>query len=76
MDCGQERIDYLRTIFHFIDYELETVSDGISLKQRLTERDKDKCTSVLIGPDYSSDEKKQLIDVVKEEATDIALLQL
>lgn len=76
VDCDRERIDYLHTIFHFIDYELETVSDWAALKQRLTERNKDKCTSVLLGPDYSSDERKQLIDVIKQEATDIALLQL
>ena len=76
LDSDQERINYLRIIFHFIDFELEVVSDQGALKRRLTERDKDKCTSVLLGPGLGAAEKKPLISMIKEEASDIALLQL
>jgi sigma-54 specific flagellar transcriptional regulator A len=76
LDRNQERLDYLRVIFHFIDYELEMLGDVASLKQRLADRDKDKCISVLLGPDFSAEEKQQLIDVIKADAGDIALLQL
>jgi sigma-54 specific flagellar transcriptional regulator A len=76
LDRNQERLDYLRVIFHFIDYELEMLGDVASLKQRLADRDKDKCISVLLGPDFSAEERQQLIDVIKADASDIALLQL
>lgn len=76
VDGDPERIEYLRAIFHFIDYELETVEDRDGLKQRLVERDKDKCTSVLLGPDFSPEERKRLVRVIREEASDIAMLLL
>ncbi|WP_428624302.1 sigma-54 interaction domain-containing protein [Sedimenticola sp.] len=76
LDGEQERIDYLRVIFHFIDFELEAVSNLDALRKRLVERNKDQCTSVMVGPDLSSDEKIGLQSVIKEEAGDVALLQL
>ncbi len=76
VDDDSERIAYFRTLFHFIDYEFETAADQAELKQRLNGRNKDKCTSVLLGPDFPADEKKRLINVMKQEANDVALLRL
>lgn len=76
LDRDQERLEYLRVIFHFIDYELEMLGDEAALKQRLDDRDREQCVSVLIGPDFSAEEKQRLVSLVQEQAGDIALLQL
>ncbi|AKH22022.1 sigma-54 dependent transcriptional regulator [Sedimenticola thiotaurini] len=76
VDSEPERIAYLRTLFDFIDYEFEAAGDAQGLKQRLIERSKDKCTSVLLGPDYPADERKRLVEIIKSEASDVAILLL
>lgn len=76
IDSNSERIDYFKSIFQFIDYELEAVNDPAQLQQRLDARKDDLCLSVMLSPDFQSDEKKSVVDVVRKAAGFPALLQL
>ena len=76
LDRDSERVGYLETIFHFIDYELEVAADVEGLKALLEAHDREQCVSVLVGPDVEDREQQAVIELVKKDPSHPALLKL
>ncbi|MCW8943507.1 MAG: sigma-54 dependent transcriptional regulator [Sedimenticola sp.] len=76
LDKNPERISYFKSIFQFIDYELEAVEDPDQLQARLDDRKDDLCVSVMLSPDLDAKQKSKMADVVRKAEGCPALLQL
>jgi sigma-54 specific flagellar transcriptional regulator A len=75
-DRDPERIGYLKNIFEFIDYKLETVENPESLGRQLEESAEEVCVSVMLGPGLGQKERNRLIDVVMNSDIHPALINV
>jgi len=76
VDNNPDRINYLRNIFDFIDYSVLLVGDPGDLEKMLGESDDADCTTVLIGPEMTESEMKELVQVTEQSALKPALLKI
>ena len=76
VDHNKKRIDYLKNIFQFIDYSMETVADHEQLKSALKQRGEAGCHTVILGPDLTEEEEKALCGVADKARPKPALLRL
>ncbi|MCW8906058.1 MAG: sigma-54 dependent transcriptional regulator [Sedimenticola sp.] len=76
LDGDPDRVRYLETIFHFIDYELEVAQDVEGLKELLEGHDREQCVTVLLGPGTGESDQQKVIKLVKEDPSRPALIKL
>ena len=75
-DRDQERIDYLRNIFHFIDYSMIVVDSPKELGKALEAAEAGCFTTVVLGPEWKETELKAFGEAVAEASPRPALIRL
>ncbi len=75
-DCDQERIDYLKNIFQFIDYSIDVVDSPEEMKQLLEESDPACFQSVVLGPDFDAETLQAFGEAVEEASPKPAIIRL
>ncbi len=76
VERDQERINYIKNIFQFIDYSVEIVNDPSQLAARMKSADDGAFVTVLLGPELTADEIEGLSKVVSTTTPMPALLRI
>ena len=75
-DRDQDRVNYLRNIFEFIDYSIDIIKDTSGLRDHLSNLDKQLCATVILGPDLSEPEIEALVAVADQATIKPAFIRI
>ncbi|MET0093462.1 MAG: sigma-54 dependent transcriptional regulator [Sedimenticola sp.] len=76
LDADQDRVEYLRHIFDFLEFEFDVAKSFSDLRKKLQKQDDATCFSVIHGPDLSKGDRDKLVALVDQQDFKPALFRI
>jgi sigma-54 specific flagellar transcriptional regulator A len=75
LDADEERGRYLQNILEFVDYKLQQLP-GVDGLEELLQQQAGELTAIFLGPDLTSDELQNSIEIVENQERKIPMFEL
>ena len=76
VDDNAERVEYLKSVLEFLDYQLEVLREDKGLQERLDKELSNTCVSVMLGPDIGDEQRDTLIRTIEKSPVKPALFRI